>query len=136
MKKLLGLILVSVLTLTACGGEPELTFIGEVTDENSGDITSVTYLKTGDDITSVDFSVIQGSNGIAKEEDPEYVLANPSAGDYATQQKNIENAVVENDAFPAVETIDDKVVAVDSATGATISLSGYQAAFDAAVEQK
>ena len=146
MKKLLGLVMVAVLALAACGTKA-VEYKGEVAPNAKGDVYSVTFKKAGDKISDVVFTVIQGKNGLDKREDKDYVLAPSAKWSYAEQVEWIETFIEENGTFPEGEDVDQgkddegkskgtKLIATDADAKCSIGMDGYKAAFDAAKEVK
>jgi len=142
MKKLLGLVMVAVLALAACGPKA-VAYAGEATTAK-GDKYEVTFNKAGDKITDVKFVVTQKDG---KVKDAEYTLAPTAKFPYLDQVKWIEESIEKNGVFPAGKDVDQgkddegnqkpsKYIATDADAECTIGMDGYKAAFEAAVEVK
>lgn len=104
--------------------------------ESSAEYYTVTYTKDGEDITEATFNVVSvdGSyDKIALATSGEYDMG--SEVPYQDQIADLENYVVENDAFPELDGTGSDAHAVDGQTTATIKLGSYAQAFDNAVAE-
>ncbi len=134
MKKLAGLSAVAILALAGCGSSA-VSYKGETAPDEKGDVTTVTYDKSGDDITNVKFDVLQGEkDGASKRADSEagtYGMKEATGKSWIEHIEGVETYVNENDKMPE---LNDEGLDADGSTGATIHLNGFKEAFDNAKE--
>lgn len=145
MKKFLGVSALALVLLAGCGSSAA-SYAGqsvESTEEgHEGEYATVTYDKDGDDITNTQFDIVlpdssveeNGYSSTSKKEVSEageYGMGDATGKTWAEHVTELETYVDENDAMP---TLDDEGKDVDGASGATIGLSQFDEAFNAATE--
>lgn len=137
MKKLLSMSAVALLLLAGCGSST-VSYTGQSAADEDGNYYTISYDKTGDDITNVqiDGYLAEGQSYTVtskKEADAngEYGMKEKTGVSWTEQVEMVEKAIEDNDAFPAV---DAEGYDADGVTGATIHVNGFEEAFNAAVE--
>lgn len=142
MKKLLSVSAMALVLLAGCSSTT--SYAGESapsTEEGKeGEITTVTFDKSGDDITNTSFDIVfpeatgdSVSTTSKKELDAagEYGMEKASSQTWTEHVTDLETYVNDNDAFP---TLNDEGLDADGASGATIHLTTFKEAFDNATE--
>ncbi len=140
MKKLIFALLTGLLVLTGCGSEAveyvgvsDMTLESEIDAGDYGTVEAKLTLTQEGDIIGAEFDIVD-TDGVSRKEAE-------AAGDFSMntdvswteQVASLEEYVVANDAMPILDA-DGKDV--DGATTATIDLTFYQEAFDAAIATK
>ncbi len=135
MKKLAGISAVAILALAGCTSGGAVEYSGESAADAKGNVGKVTFTKDGEDITNVKFDVTQedGTNKRELSESGEYGMKDATGKSWLEHVEAVEAYVNENDKMPALDA-DGKDV--DGATGATITLSSLDEAFNNAKEVK
>ena len=128
MKRILGLVAVLTIALVGCGASDEaVTYKGEATNAD-GDVATVTYVMTGDDITDTVFNETKGgSDKRTMVTNGEYDMGGEKT--WSEQVDALGTYVDENDKLP---TLDAEGKDVDGVTTATIGLTNLSAAFESA----
>ncbi len=135
MKKLAGISAVAILTLAGCGAGGPVEYAGESAADAKGNVGKVTFTKEGDDITKIQFDVTQEDGTSKRElsESGEYGMKEATGKSWLEHVESVESYVIENDKMPSLDA-DGKDV--DGATGATITLTSLDEAFNNAKEVK
>lgn len=140
MKKFLAMITVTLLVLTGCGssvdhysGQSDYTYEGETAANDEGEVTTAKVVTKADGtIVSVAFDVTL-ADGSSKMDSIESGTLDYGCCDSAPWNEEIhdlESTIVENNAFP---TLNADGTATDGQTSATVNLSPFSDAFNAAL---
>ncbi|MGL4589534.1 MAG: hypothetical protein ACRCUP_04800 [Mycoplasmatales bacterium] len=139
MKKIFALLLVTVLGLAGCSAAATpANYQGEVktTDQEGKEtVTTVTYTKTGDDITDVKFTATK--DGVDKSDPEKYpmVKVGKASAEWADQAAMVAKFIDENNGVDKLN-LNAEGGDADAVTGATIGLTDFVDAFKAAQEVK
>lgn len=135
MKKLLSVSAMALVILAGCSSTT--SYAGqssESTEEgHEGEYATVTYDKSGDDITNTVFDVVlaDGTSKVEYAASGEYGMTSDDGRTWDQHVESLDAYVDENDAFP---TLDADGKDADGVSGATIGLSQFEEAFNAATE--
>lgn len=136
MKKLLSVSAVALVLLAGCGSAASYAGQSEPSTEEGkvGEYATVTYEKNGDDITNTKFDVIMadGSSKVEFAASGEYGMTSEDGRTWDQHVEALDTYVDENDAFP---TLDADGKDADGVSGATIGLSQFEEAFNAAAAE-
>ncbi len=138
MKKLLSVSAFGLILLAGCGAEPTaVSYYGESAANEEGEITTVSYDKEGTDITNVVFDVIlpegeySTTSKLELSNNGEYGMKDQTGKSWTEHVEELDAWVEANDAFP---TLNEEGIDADGVTGATITLTAFEEAFNNATE--
>ncbi|WOO89848.1 FMN-binding protein [Mollicutes bacterium LVI A0078] len=138
MKKLLSVSAMALVLLAGCSSTT--SYYGESAADEDGNVSTVSFDKSGDDISNVQFDIIlpevtgDTAQTTSKKElsnAGEYGMEAATGKSWTAHVEELEAYVNDNDAFP---TLDEEGKDADGVTGATIHLNGFEEAFNAATE--
>lgn len=132
MKKILMVTFAAILFLAGCGAAAKEVSVQTDADDK-GDYSTVEATFKGDTLESITFDSYKGTLGKMKvqaSKDGEYDCCDSSP--YYDQITALEEYVVENQEFP---TLSAEGKDVDGVSGATITLTQYEEAYELALEE-